>query len=183
MVLAIEEIVASGVRATLDDVLTALPPGAVHVLLETTPDSWLDPAAQRETIRFDSLVAVIHEGRWTSGRVFNLDFELRWEQYQDGMHLVYCGANTELPGLNGEPLDLRLSRDISCSLWGAAVTDPELVGEPAGALVFAELRIPRLLRYPVSARARFVRLIVREYLDTSSGAVTLSRFCGVQEEP
>lgn len=54
-------------------------------------------------------------------------------------------------------------------LWGKRVENPSVGGAPAGARVFVELRIPRLLHYPVSAGARLVRLAVREYYDEAIG--------------
>ena len=49
-------------------------------------------------------------------------------------------------------------------------------GEKEPISYYAEVRIPRLLRYPAPAKARRVRLVVCEYTDEDTGSVQLFRF-------
>ncbi len=125
---------------------------------------------------------------WERGRIFCTDFEIRWQKQDDIFQTVYVGTYMELPDFQiARELDLgRMEqRRNSYYLWGRRVVQNELatVGtQPeAGNEVFVELRIPRLLRYPVSPQANRVKLEICEYVN-SAGKLVYHRYQRLIEE-
>jgi hypothetical protein len=144
---------------------------------------------------------------YTTGRIFTNQLELRWEQQEQDIRVVYLGTKKYefilrdykleekekmLDGLSAQP-------PKSYFLFGQRLRpgDVSEIGAPAKNGDFAEARIPRLLRYPVpydleKARRReaeekedgkqrireYVKLHVREFLD-ERGSVAFFRFCGL----
>lgn len=146
--------------------------------------------------------------KYTSGRIFNQQLELRWEQQGRDTRVVYLGTKMYEAILRDYKLEereevlkrLSIQPPKSFFLFGQRLRpgDVQVIGiPPAQDGDFAEARIPRLLRYPVpydleKAKKReaeekqdrkkrsseYAKLHVREFLD-ERGAVALFRFCGL----
>lgn len=120
--------------------------------------------------------------RYTSGRIFQEDRELRWEQQGQRLHVVYLGPEDE--GILADALQPRdalttlTKKTAYYYLFGERLKPEDLakldkIARPGD---FAVVRIPRILRYPVEQNdLPYTRLVVCEYLDAAS-VVTLFRF-------
>lgn len=186
---AVDEVALCGVVSRLDLLTAVLPSTPALVVVEQAPAGWLDAEARARGLRFERFATGQQIDPQTRGRIFGEAFECRWELSEAGgttVRVRYVGVPVQLEDLT-PPAAIDLPalrpRDVSYDLWGERVDDPAAVGQPSDALVYAELRVPRLLRYPVDGRPRRVRLRVREYIDPMTGVVALSRFCGLDEEP
>lgn len=124
---------------------------------------------------------------YTSGRVFNEAFELRWEKESGGDYqVVYFGSDREIPGLTKHKEESdnikHYKLETKCYyLFGERLEVRQLATmgiKPAreGYDYYATVRIPRLLSYPTDSGARRVRLRVCEYVDETTGRVRLFRF-------
>lgn len=148
---------------------------------------------------------------YTTGRIFTEQLELRWEQQEQDIRVVYLGAKKYEFVLRDYQLKkkeealehLRVQPPKSYFLFGQRLRpgDVSEIGYPAKDGDFAEARIPRLLRYPVpydleNAKRReaeeekkdgekrsreYAKLHVREFLD-ERGSVAFFRFCGLTVE-
>jgi hypothetical protein len=137
----------------------------------------------------------IHLDTYTSGRVFDQHAELRWErttqtEQQEGkFQVVFVGPEHEQLHFHkmekeqsekfGEP------RDTHYFLFGVRLDTDDInaIGSRAQEGDFAQLRIPRLLRYPSMPdghRARRLQLEVSEYVDEDTGKVHLFRYRDLQ---
>jgi len=154
------EIILTCADVALASTLGALkvPPDAV-VFVERASSRWLDESEIADGIRMSSYDAGMPIESWESGRVFCTQWEVRW----DRSHAVYTGESTDLAGFRSGP-DISFCARVekSCYLWG------KRDGES-----FIELRIPRVLTYPVSEGSR-VKLRVAEWFD-SAGRLVASR--------
>jgi hypothetical protein len=185
---AVDEVVLCGVVPRLDLLAATLPLMPALMVVEQVPAEWLDAEARASGLHVERFVAGQQIDPHTRGRIFSEAFECRWEP--DGasgttLQVRYIGVPVQLEALTSPAmidLDALVPWDVHYDLWGERVDDPTVVGEPSDAPVYAELRVPRLLRYPVNGRPRRVRLRVREYIDPVTGMVALSRFCGLDEE-
>lgn len=140
-------------------------------------------------------------GSYTSGRIFCPEFELRWQHRRDtgGTQLVYTGPEAAWPDLLKPYLDNPLDAKESFShyqprhyyLFGEALQQARLgeMGLPAevdeARWYYAEVRIPRLLRYPyrpAKPERQRVQLIVSEYINEDTQEVLWSRFRDLEEE-
>ena len=106
-----------------------------------------------EVVTIDTIIE-----QYTSGRIFNEQLELRWEQQGTYTRVIYLGTDLYASVLRdykfvpGDKLLKSLSvQDKSYYLFGQRLRpgDVEAIGLPAEYGDFAEARIPRLLRYPV----------------------------------
>ncbi len=171
-------------------------------LVERLPAHVVRPQERLDLLRFapfDPDDDSIRFAEYTSGRIFQPDAELRWERDGQQLHVVYMGPERSLPGLqnvawlaqeqrqasiwrlNKEDKTQKLlkKRDSHYYLFGERLSLQELerIGRPAQPGDFAELRIPRLLRYPKQEHEkRRVRLVVAEFVDDQTGIVELFRF-------
>jgi hypothetical protein len=145
--------------------------------------------------------------KYTTGRIFSDQLELRWEQQGQDIRVVYLGTKKyefilrdyKLEEREKELDGLSAQQPKSYFLFGQRLRpgDVSEIGAPAQDGDFAEARIPRLLRYPVpynleKAKKReaeeqedgkkrireYVKLHVREFLD-ERGSVAFFRFCGL----
>lgn len=116
---------------------------------------------------------------YTSGRLFHIYGELRWERQRDFIHVVYTGDPGCLPSFAKEQEEALSNCKVVTRryfLFGKKFDRPDLGAEPGD---FAEVRIPRLLRYPALpglANARYLKLATCEYLDPRTGANVAYRF-------
>jgi hypothetical protein len=157
-----------------------------HLLIAPDPDKTLRLA------HFDAKTS-FNFNEWERGRLFCADFELRWEKQacpdegRDGaFQTVYVGQAIDLPAFErADELKWQESRSKSYYLWGKRVSNRDLatIGaqREADSELFVALRIPRILRYPVSPKAKYAKLLIREYLD-SGEKVVYYRFEGLKEE-
>lgn len=178
------EIIAFAGISALQPALKTLPLTKAFVLVERTPASWVDEPGRQGLLRFDVGDADVPYDEYDVGRVFCRDYEVRWDRRLDTV--VYVGEERVLPNFTIEAITLDKAHDLSYSLWGALVADPRTLGLPGDSVVYAELRLPRLLQYPVSrhehrSSARHVRVHAREYVDPATGRVVASRFCNIEE--
>jgi len=170
-----------------------LPAGA-YVLLEELPQRVLGSREERqELLRFARYATIEKEqvGAATSGRIFNREFELRWEREAGKSSVVYLGAAREIPGLTKDDGKLeklagldRVDEAKRYYLFGEYLDEGKLarmgVEAQPGEGYYAEVRIPRLLRYPIAKQSRRVQLTVCEYRDKATGQVKLFRFQGLE---
>ncbi len=121
--------------------------------------------------------------KFASGRIFNRDFELRWQQDDGGSQVVYLGTPEYRPGAlsESEPIDMESPRYYY--LFGTPLQPEDVrdIGKPAREGDFAEVRVPRLLRYPIQGAKRRVKIAVCESIDKQTGEVTQYRFQGIEE--
>ena len=123
-----------------------------------------------------------------TGRVFRANAELRWEKQKGQMHVIYIGSEDYSSLM--KDYKLKDKPDVLTSLkkcdepkyyylFGERIrpSDLEKMSSTVRPGDFAEVRIPRLLRYPLDSQvSRYARLSVCEYLDTETGEVQLYRF-------
>ncbi len=156
------------------------------VLIERLPERVITSTRERhDLLRFTYFDRSIPFTDYTSGRIFDEQAELRWEKQGNSMQVVYLGSKgreqvlfryrlKESPELGR----LNPQGEKKFFLFGERIApeDVEKMGSTASLGDFAEVRIPRLLRYPVSQdKQRYVRLVVREYCDEQN-RVVLFRF-------
>jgi hypothetical protein len=147
--------------------------------------------------------ASIDPAQYTSGRVFCSRFELRWHKkpHSDETQVVYLGEGerklsgllpaSDLAELRAELQTLEGGVPVKYYLFGTTLDTSnegqrllKRMGLPdeqkdGQARYYAEIRIPRLLRYPRldgSGEKQRVRLVVCEYREKETGSVRLFRF-------
>lgn len=152
---------------------------------------WFDTFAHSVQSRKDP----IQFANYTSGRIFSKDAELRWEKQSDKMQIVYLGSSEHCPTpaiidrFRDRSADLQKLTPRSTSrsyyLFGERLQQEDLdnMGERASLGDYAQVRIPRLLRYPVGETSKpYVSLQVCEYVDPTTGRVALFRFQKLKAE-
>lgn len=143
------------------------------------------PEERRDLLRFAQFATDIPFAKYTSGRIFHQDFELRWEKNDGKIDVVYVGTERRLPSALKVVRDLDLKKREEPKyyyLFGTRLNADELqeIGIPPEPGYYAEVRIPRLLRYPAPEGAMRVQLAVCEYVDEATGKVELFRFQGLK---
>ena len=164
------------------------PSDTSYMYLERVPDVWLNETERQNGLRLEKLDLSTPFGEWERGRIFCDTFELRWEKLDGAFQTIYVGADVALPGFApADELDLSATQPQTHSylLWGKHLPDDQLhdIGESEqpNSQVFIELRVPRVLRYPVSDRSQRVEIKVCEYIDPTSGTVLYYRFQRLEE--
>lgn len=172
--------------------IAALPwPPASFVYLERVPGGWLSAEEAAGAVCLAELDPALPFAAYERGRVFCSEFELRWEKVDGSFAAVLAGAVSHSapftpavePGLAAAQVC-----DTAYPLWGSplpaevlAALDPVIAGSgPANSRPFLELRIPRVLWYPVGPDANRVQIRVREYYDSDSGELLYYRFVSVE---
>jgi hypothetical protein len=165
-------------------------PDPSYMYLERLPDVWLDEAGRQDGLRFETLELTTLFNNWERGRIFCKLFELRWEKMDGEFQLVYIGPPIELTGFepaSQQEIDLAntSSQSHSYFLWGSRLDDKKLktvgASKEPGAEIFVEMRVPRLLKYPVSDQAERVKLTACEYTNPNTGDIVYYRFQGLEE--
>ncbi len=157
-----------------------------YVLAERLPEQVITrKSEQQDLLRFTHFKQDTLFANYTSGRIFDEHAELRWEKQGDTMLVVYLGTKVRAQVLlkyklqeNKELDKLKPAGEKKYFLFGERLSpqDLEKIGAAARPGDFAEVRIPRILRYPVPQnKQRYVCLVVREYLDEEN-RVALFRF-------
>ena len=172
-----------------------------YVLVESMPQHVVK---ERQNLlrltRLNAIHSFAELTNFTSGRVFDRDFELRWERVSGKTQVVFLGTKAvyqdtlrAVPELKQDEAALQylVSHPQHYYLFGLLLDadDRERMGIQAveGEEYYAEVRIPRLLRYPdlkpdSSQKAQRVQLAVEEYTDKSTGQVKLFRFSGLRPQ-
>ena len=157
-----------------------------YALSEQLP-AWVITRAneRQDLLRFTHFDPAILFAAYTSGRVFDEHAELRWEKQGNMMQVVYLGTKERAEVLlryklhkKDELAALKPADEKKYVLFGERIRSDDLkkIGPVAQPGDFAEVRIPRILRYPMPQNEqRYARLTVREYLDEQS-RVVLFRF-------
>jgi hypothetical protein len=153
------------------------------ILLEMQPQKLVKKGERENLLYFadypGELPRLISE--YTAGRIFHEEFELRWEKINSKLQVVYIGRKRPVPLLIEQPDILKdcVRPTSSYYLFGKRLDDKavERIGEPAQRGDFAEVRIPRLLRYPVKdEHMNYVKLDVYEYRHKITNERILFRF-------
>ncbi len=166
------------------------PPEAL-VLTERLPEQVVRAEERLALLQFTYFSTNISIVGYTSGRIFQRDAELRWEKQEEKIHAVYIGPQEHSAILRDA--DLQEQHELATLkkrdkpayyyLFGERLRQDDLnkIGPSAKPGDFAEVRIPRLLRYPVKLdQKRYIRLAVCEYIDERTGQVALFRFQGLE---
>ncbi|SRR6266496_2907212 len=170
-----------------------------YVLVESMPQHMVKERQNLlQLVRLNTIPDLIELTNFTSGRVFYEDFELRWERIYGKTQVVFLGTKAvyqdkliAFPELKQDEAALQnlASHPRHYYLFGQLLDmdDRQHMGIKAikGEEYYAEVRIPRLLRYPdlkpeSSQKARRVQLAVKEYADKRTGQVKLFRFSGLR---
>lgn len=157
------------------------------LLLERIPNRWIAPEEFEDGLRLVKLDAALQLHIYESGYAFCERFEARWEYAGHDVRLRYIGAlRDDLAPLEPVPFSLEAQAVArSYVLWGERVSDEDLkgVGIPEAGPIFATLRIPRLLRYPIAdGAAKSVAITVLEFDSPGDDAAGLWRFAGVEQQ-
>ena len=195
-----EEILYTG---SVDDIAALVAafefPAEAYVLVESMPQHLVkDRQNLLRLVKLSALNDLTELVDFTSGRIFDQGFELRWDRASGKTEVVFLGAKTAyqdtllvMPGLSPDAGALQnlAAHSRYYYLFGQLldVGDRQHMGLPAikGEEYYAEVRIPRLLRYPdlnpdSPQKAQRVQLAVREYSDKNTGQVKLFRFSGLR---
>lgn len=156
-------------RATRDELLAEVnnverfPLESTYVLLERT-----------EHIQFVTKARAIADGlfeqHWTSGRLFNNDWELQWEKQQGDFFLLRLLTEGDLPD-GWQETEFEAHGETSVVLFGERKreTDPG----------WREARIPHWLHYPVEETPGRVHLVAIPY--AKGGIQVRMRLKGVRK--
>ena len=160
------------------------------LLTEQLPTHFVNAQERRNMLRFEIYGSEVDVAAYTSGRLFQNVFELHWEKQNSLFQVVYLGSEqnksrlydfnlkedtTFRDRLESEKLEYREKKYY---LFGEQMDEDEQREhtETVHGKSFVELRIPRLLYYPVQSSSRYVQLVVREYIDKETGRVEYFRF-------
>jgi len=161
------------------------------MLLETQAREIVEPKARQDLLRFELFDPANPKFTIppdTSGRVFHRYAELRWETFSQKVRIVFSGKSTYLPELpksqeavTSEKLDDCQPAIRNYFLYGKRLDEHQLkrIGKPAQEGDFAEVRIPRLLRYPSvpsEPKNEYLQLAVYEYIAPETGTCVAYRF-------
>lgn len=152
------------------------------MLLEQQPQHLVEPHDRQDLLYFANFTRSFAYNDYTSGRIFHADGELRWEKHGSGFQVVYTGHvqySPELKGTTSLTLDTYPAKTKHYYLFGKRLDNDLLkhIGASAQMGDFAEVRIPRLLRYPAPQdTSERVQLIVNEYRDPATGINVAFRF-------
>lgn len=156
------------------------------LLLEMQPQKIVAKKERQNLLFFAEYPCELPLDEYTSGRIFHTEFELRWEKTSSETQVVYIGKQQALPHLTEkrDVLNGCVRASSSYYLFGKRLTDTAAknIGQPALPGDFAEVRIPRLLRYPVKEKDKnYAKLSVYEYRHGLTNECVLFRFRGIEE--
>ena len=163
------------------------------VLLEWLPDQIIIPAQRRNLLLFDYYDTLLQNdialANYSSGRFFYQAAEVRWLKSGNQLQIAYSGQVDMSVATSydlHEVASWKQSNSYSTKqrpyyLFGTHLRDVDRSVDDRRASEFAEVRIPRVLRYPVKADVdrRYAAVTVHEYLDEQTGQVAHYRFTGV----
>jgi hypothetical protein len=152
-------------------------PSDAFLLVERLPQQVVSDEERQDLLRFARLGDGVDVSPYTSGRIFSATFELRWERDAETTNVVYLGEQRTIPGLrqHSETFEPQ-GKPKRYYLFGQRLDDLAALGIEQGEegfTYYAQVRIPRLLRYPIAApiatEARWVQLLVGEYYSQAKG--------------
>jgi hypothetical protein len=160
------------------------PDAPTLMLLEAQPRRVIEQDARQDLLHFAFFDPTFDFTPYTSGRVFHALGELRWERQHTNIQVVYTGSKQYKPELQDASeimLDAYIPRDREYFLFGKRLNETQLdrIGPAAQPGDFAEVRIPRLLRYPrlpSLTEAERLQLVMREYIDPATALNFAYRF-------
>ncbi|MFL5663650.1 MAG: CRISPR-associated protein Csx19 [Ktedonobacteraceae bacterium] len=160
------------------------PDAPALMLLEEQPHRVIAQDARQGLLHFAIFDPAFDFTPYTSGRIFHALGELRWERQHPSIQIVYTGHKGYKPQIQGAretALDAYIPEERAYFLFGKRLNKQErdLIGPAAQSGDFAEVRIPRLLRYPqlpTVADAERVRLVICEYTDPTTALNVAYRF-------
>ena len=163
---------------------STLPDVPTLMLLEAQPRHVIEQNARQDLLHFALFDPTFDFTPYTSGRIFHALGELRWERQHLKVQIVYTGHKEYKPVLKDAretTLDACIPKDREYFLFGKKLDKKELdrIGPAAQLGDFAEVRIPRLLRYPqlpMLADAERVQLVMCEYVDPTTAVNVAYRF-------
>lgn len=162
-----------------------IPPNApVFMLLESQPHRVIEYDERQGLLHFALFDSTFDFTPYTSGRIFHALGELRWERQHTNIHIIYTGHKDYKPELRHAKeirLDTCFFTDRAYFLFGKRLDEKQRdrIGPAAQPGDFAEVRIPRLLRYPslpTLTGAERVRLVVCEYIHPVTSLNAAYRF-------
>jgi len=164
------------------------------MVLERQPRQVITAAQKESLLHFAPFDVAFDTSAYTSGRIFHKWGEVRWERHYvpsashapqvSHVSLIYTGDSTYSPTLaeyQDKDLDVYEPVFKDYFLFGKRfdLQQPSPVKVAAQQSTFAEVRIPRLLRYPALqnlAGAERLKLVVCEYADRDTGSSVAYRF-------
>jgi hypothetical protein len=162
-------------------------PDNAYFLGEQQPTWVVKPAERQDLLLFVDYEPTLPFAAYTSGRIFHDEFELRWQKDNGQIQVVYLGNEDHCPqsllsNQDGIKEDIAMQRSRQYYLFGELLRQPDVekIGKPAREGDYAEVRIPRLLRYPVHDEKRRVLVTIRESIDEKTGEVEQYRFQKVE---
>jgi hypothetical protein len=119
---------------------------------------------------------------YSYGRIFNPEYELRWQEIAANRFIVQYLSETELDIADCAPRHFEVVEGEQ-HLFGTHISALSnthyLHQQDSHAKIWIETRIPRPLYYPISSTGRKVLLIVRYYLE--GGLIKLTRWCALED--
>ena len=179
-----DEIVCAISGTSITAVIAAMNiPADALVLGEEQPQRVIGRTERAELLHFAHYEPAIELERYTSGRLFCSTFELRWLRQDGKLRIVYTGQSQTAPTHGSDVLTVEKFREGHYILFGKRHPVGTNSSRPQEYTIFSDVRIPRLLNYPIEVKGDeiFVQLQVREYL-SATGAVEAYRFVGLREE-
>jgi CRISPR-associated protein (TIGR03984 family) len=161
------------------------------LLVEQIPTHVVSARERQSLLLFETYRPEIDVLSYTSGRLFQESFELRWEKLGgDLFKVVYLGAtlNTDVVQnyvlhenkqfsqlVEEKKLEYREKRYY---LFGERLEEDGQLGRAGTAYgkQYTELGIPRILYYPVQNSSQRLQLVVREYICQETGQIEYFRF-------
>lgn len=179
-----QEMLYTGTTTNIVDLIEQCAfPADAFLLVEQLPRQVVTEDGRERLLRFARLSDGVDVAPYTGGRIFTRAFELRWEQEDETTRVVYLGEPRTIPGLQDQQqATVDSAGEKRYYLFGTRLEADDIKDmgiQPArpGETYYAEVRIPRLLRYPLAAKAR-VQLVVGEYHSPELGQ--LFRFLDAQ---
>ena len=158
------------------------------LLAEQLPTHVVNARERSNMLRFEIYRPEIDIAPYTSGRLFQNSFELRWERLDTLFRVVYLGSERN----KGVLYDYKLKEDTTFFhlideekleyrekryyLFGEQMEENRQEEDAERGKSFVEPRIPRFLYYPVQGSSRHVQLVIREYIYKETGQVEYFRF-------
>lgn len=158
-------------------------PDDAFFLGEQQPARVVKPAERQDLLLFVDYEPTLPFAAYTSGRIFHREFELRWQQENGRIRVVYLGTKGYCPPAMPSGQDIVMQKSRQYYLFGERLRsdDVQIIGKPAREGDFAEVRIPRLLRYPIQGKQRRVLVTISESINEQTGEVGQYRFQGIEE--
>jgi hypothetical protein len=157
------------------------------MMLETMPRQIVEPEKRQDLLRFEFFQPDVAFAHYQSGRIFHEYGEIRWEKLpSDEVQVVYTGTpeyRLALPEAREKVLNASVCARTARNyfLFGKRLESDERkrIGPATREGDFAEVRIPRLLRYPrlpTLEGAERIQLALYEYTDLATGTIIAYRF-------